>query len=186
MNTASATPNLLTSAYRDSIAARHAEFGIPADYAASRKLALCEEASELVSIGADVLGREQQLTPKAAAAWRRMQAAAAADGVQIMVVSAFRSVAYQCALIQRKLDRGMDIAEILKINAAPGYSEHHTGRTLDLTTSDMPPLEQGFETTAAFAWLVQHAGEYGFHLSYPRGNPHGINYEPWHWTYHET
>lgn len=183
MKTAAANASLLTPDYRRSIAERHAEFGIPADYGESRKLPLCEEAAELVSIGPDVLGREQQLTPAAAAAWRRMQSAAAADGVQLLVVSAFRSVTYQCALIQRKLDRGLSIAEILRINAAPGYSEHHTGRTLDLTTGDTPPLEQGFETTAAFAWLVQHAGEFGFHLSYPRDNPHGINYEPWHWTY---
>ena len=183
MNADSTPTKLLTPDYRNDIAARHVEFGIPADYAESRKLPLCEEAAELVSIGVDVLGREQQLTPKAAEAWRRMQAAAADAGVQIMVVSAFRSVAYQCALIQRKLDRGLSIAEVLKVNAAPGYSEHHTGRTLDLTTADSPPLEQGFETTAAFAWLVQHAGKYGFHLSYPRDNPHGINYEPWHWTY---
>jgi len=186
VNADPAPAKLLTPDYRKDIAARHAEFGIPADYAESRKLPLCEEAAELVSIGVDVLGREQQLTPRAAEAWRRMQAAAAQAGVQIMVVSAFRSVAYQCALIQRKLDRGLSIAEVLKVNAAPGYSEHHTGRTLDLTTADSPPLEQGFETTAAFAWLVQHAGEYGFHLSYPRDNPHGINYEPWHWTYKDV
>lgn len=172
--------------YRRSIAARHAEFGIPADYGASRGLPLCEEALELVSIGSDVLGREQKLTPRAAAAWRAMHTAAARDEVHILVVSAFRSVDYQCALIQRKLDRGLSIAEILKINAAPGYSEHHTGRALDLTAPDCPPLEQGFESTAAFAWLVQHAGEHGFRLSYPRNNPHGINYEPWHWTFQDA
>jgi D-alanyl-D-alanine carboxypeptidase len=79
----------------------------------------------------------------------------------------------------------MGIADILKINAAPGYSEHHTGRALDLTTADSPPLEVGFETTQAYAWLVEHAGEHGFRLSYPRDNPHGINYEPWHWAFHD-
>ena len=26
-------------------------------------------------------------------------------------------------------------------------------------------------------------GEFGFHLSYPRDNPHGIAYEPWHWCW---
>lgn len=171
--------------YGQSIAALHAEFGIPADYAQQRKLPLCAEAGELVSIGADMLGREQRLAPRAAEAWQRMQAAAGRDGVQLLVVSAFRSVEYQAALIRRKLDRGMGIADVLKINAAPGYSEHHTGRALDLTTSESQPLEVAFETTPAYGWLTQHAGEHGFRLSYPRNNPHGINYEPWHWAFHE-
>lgn len=176
----------LAQDYRQVIAGLHVGYGIPTDYAAQRGLALCEEAQELVSIGADSLGRDQRMTPKAATAWRRMQADAARAGVQLMVVSAYRSVEYQCALIQRKLDRGLKITDILKINAAPGYSEHHTGRAIDVTTPDSQPLEVAFETTPAYAWLVKHAGEYGFRLSYPRGNPHGINYEPWHWAFQES
>jgi len=171
--------------YGQAVARLHRELGIPADYAERFKLALCEEASELVSIGADVSGREQRLAPRAADAWRGMHGAAAQDGIELLVVSGFRSVDYQRALIQRKLDKGRSIAEVLKINAAPGYSEHHTGRALDITTSDSQPLEVAFETTPAYAWLTKHAGEYGFRLSYPRNNPHGINYEPWHWAYQE-
>ena len=184
MKTGSATQNAaLSRDYVQSIAALHAELGIPTDYAERFKLVLCEETTELVSIGADVMGREQRLHPKAAEAWQRMRAAAEQDAIQLLVVSGFRSVDYQRSLIQRKLDRGMKIADVLKINAAPGYSEHHTGRALDLTAPDCPPLEQGFETTGAFAWLVKHAGYHAFRLSYPRNNPHGITYEPWHWAY---
>ena len=169
--------------YRAAVAEALAELGIPADYGVRRQLELCEEAAELVSIGADVLGREQQLTPRAAQAWLEMSAAAERDGIQLLVVSAFRSFDYQRALIQRKLDNGRRIADILKINAAPGYSEHHTGRALDITAPDCAPLEQGFETTRAYAWLSKHAAHHGFRLSYPRDNPHGISYEPWHWAY---
>jgi D-alanyl-D-alanine carboxypeptidase len=171
--------------YGQAVARLHRELGIPADYAERFKLTLCEEASELVSIGTDVSGREQRLAPRAADAWRGMHGAAAQDGIELLVVSGFRSVDYQRALIQRKLDKGRSIAEVLKINAAPGYSEHHTGRALDLTAPDCPPLEQGFETTRAFAWLTRHAAQYGFRLSYPRDNPHGITYEPWHWAFHD-
>ena len=177
-------PNVATD-YRQAIAGLHAGYGIPTDYAETRRLPLCEEAKELVSIGPDSLGRDQRMTPKAAEAWRRMQADASKAGVQLLVVSAYRSVEYQCALIQRKLDRGLKIADILKINAAPGYSEHHTGRAIDITSPDSQPLEVAFETTPAYAWLTQHAGRYGFELSYPRGNPHGITYEPWHWAFQE-
>lgn len=169
--------------FREELLALHAELGIPADYAARTGLAPCEEARELVSIGPDVLGREQQLDPRAAQAWLAMRAAAEKDGVQLQVVSGFRSVDYQRALIQRKLDNGRSISDILKINAAPGFSEHHTGLALDLTAPDCPPLEQGFETTSAFTWLVKNAAHYGFRLSYPSDNPHGISYEPWHWAY---
>jgi D-alanyl-D-alanine carboxypeptidase len=178
-------PSVATD-YRQTITGLHAGFGIPADYAAKRQLTLCEEARELVSIGPDSLGRDQRLSPKAAAAWQRMQADAENVGVQLLVVSAYRSVEYQCALIQRKLDRGLKIDAILKINAAPGYSEHHTGRAIDITSPDSQPLEVAFETTPAYGWLVKNAGQYGFRLSYPRGNQHGINYEPWHWAFQEA
>ena len=172
--------------YAATVAAVHRELGIPADYAARFKLALCEEASELVSIGEDISGREQKLTPRTAAAWERMRTAAKKDGIALLVVSAFRSLDYQRGLIARKLENGRSLADVLKVNAAPGYSEHHTGRALDLTSADCPPLEQGFETTAAFTWLLKNAGRHGFKLSYPRNNPHGIMYEPWHWAFHEV
>jgi D-alanyl-D-alanine carboxypeptidase len=172
--------------YGQAVALLHRELGITADYAERFKLALCEEAIELVSIGLDVSGREQRLAPRAAHAWQGLRAGAAQDGVELLVVSGFRSVDYQRALIQRKLDKGRSIADVLRINAAPGYSEHHTGRALDLTAPDCPPLEQGFEATRAFAWLTRHASAHGFRLSYPRDNPHGITYEPWHWAFHDA
>ncbi|NND57300.1 MAG: D-alanyl-D-alanine carboxypeptidase family protein, partial [Xanthomonadales bacterium] len=35
----------------------------------------------------------------------------------------------------------------------------------------------------AFAWLTAHAKQFGFRMSFPRGNPHGVAYEPWHWAW---
>jgi D-alanyl-D-alanine carboxypeptidase len=112
-----------------------------------------------------------------------MRDAARADGVELLLVSAYRSVVYQTVLVQRKLARGLTLDEILRVNAAPGYSEHHSGRALDVTTPGSPPAEESFEATPAFAWLMRRASEFGFRLSYPRGNPHGILYEPWHWFF---
>jgi len=54
------------------------------------------------------------------------------------------------------------------VNAAPGYSEHHTGRAIDIGASGEPPLTETFEHTAAFRWLARRGGEFGFRLSYPR------------------
>ena len=90
---------------------------------------------------------------------------------------------YQLGIFERKLARGLTVEEILKVNAAPGYSEHHGGRALDIGTPDEPPAEESFEKTAAFAWLQRNADGHGFVLSYPRDNPHGIVYEPWHWCW---
>ncbi|MFX5776691.1 D-alanyl-D-alanine carboxypeptidase family protein, partial [Acinetobacter baumannii] len=52
------------------------------------------------------------------------------------------------------------------MNAAPGFSEHHSGHALDIGTPGDAPAEESFETTDAFAWLQAHAGGHGFHLSY--------------------
>ncbi|HET7307528.1 MAG TPA: M15 family metallopeptidase [Gammaproteobacteria bacterium] len=169
----------------DAVAAIHRELGIPADYAAARGWPLQPEAegAALVSIGADVLGREQRLIAPAAAAWRKLQATAAADEVVLQPVSAFRAVAYQVEVIRRKLAAGRSIEDILQVNAVPGYSEHHTGRALDITTPGVEPLDESFEATAAFVWLAENAGRFGFRLSYPRDNALGMAFEPWHWAY---
>ena len=86
-------------------------------------------------------------------------------------------------MLRRKLERGDSIEEILKVNAAPGFSEHHTGCALDITTSGYDALEESFEKSPAFDWLNGNASRFGFSLSFPRGNPAGIAYEPWHWKY---
>jgi D-alanyl-D-alanine carboxypeptidase len=71
------------------------------------------------------------------------------------------------------------------VSALPGYSEHHTGRAIDITTPDFKPLTEEFEHSSAFKWLTQRANEFGFTMTYPRNNEFGIAYEPWHWTLRE-
>jgi zinc D-Ala-D-Ala carboxypeptidase len=145
-----------------------------------------QEATELASIGLDIYGREQRLTREAAAAWENMRTAAERDGETLQLVSAFRSVDYQKQIIERKLAAGQSWEQILRVSALPGFSEHHTGRTIDLTTPGCKPLEEEFENTSAFRWLSRRAGEFGFTITYPRGNKFGVVYEPWHWTFRET
>lgn len=165
------------------IAAMLRELGAPADFAERCRLPLQREASNLIRVEEDMFGREQWMTPATADAWRAMQAAAQANNVELQLVSAWRSVDYQCELIRRKLEAGQQIEEILEVNAAPGYSEHHSGRALDLNTPDCEPLSEAFERTAAFRWLCEHAGRFDFTMSYPRNNRYGIIYEPWHWSH---
>jgi D-alanyl-D-alanine carboxypeptidase len=160
----------------------HDELGIPADYGRNGGPPLFYEAVDLVDIGPNLVGRMQRLTPDAAGQWRAMVAAALADGVTLMIVSGFRNIEYQAMLIRKKINAGQDIAAILKVNAAPGYSEHHTGQAVDIATPGSRPLTEEFETTAAFGWLEANAGQFGFSMSYPRNNPWGFIYEPWHWS----
>lgn len=158
--------------------------GVPHDYGRARGLHIVREPHNLVCIGEDFQARAHWLAPRAARAFFRMNAAAVDDRITLQVVSAFRSADYQLGIIKRKLDRGQSIADILRVSAAPGYSEHHSGRVVDLTTPGCAKLEEAFENTQAFAWLTEYASRFGFTLSYPRDNPHGIVYEPWHWCWH--
>lgn len=157
--------------------------GIPPDYGSRRRLALQAEATALVSIGPNPAGRDIQLAPGAAQAWTLMKAAAKDDGITLVAHSGFRSVQRQAEIIHAKLKAGVAIEDILKLVAAPGYSEHHTGRAVDIGVTGEPPLTEAFAATPAFAWLGSHAARFGFRMSYPRDNPHGISYEPWHWYY---
>jgi D-alanyl-D-alanine carboxypeptidase len=159
------------------------DLGIPADYGMRRGLPLQTEATALVSIGASPEGREIHLGAQAAEAWARMTRAAGAHGITLAAYSGFRSVARQTEIIRRKLAAGETIEAILRVVAAPGYSEHHTGRAVDIGVPGAEPLTEDFEGTSEFRWLEANAGAFGFRMSFPRANPFGIAYEPWHWCY---
>jgi D-alanyl-D-alanine carboxypeptidase len=154
-----------------------------ADYAARTGLELVAEPDWLAFAGFDRYRRALWLRIDAARHWLRMQADALRDGIVLEAISGYRSHDYQLGIFERKLARGQSVDDILVVNAAPGFSEHHSGLALDIGAPDEPPAEETFERTAAFAWLLDHAGDHGFAMSYPRDNPHGIVYEPWHWRY---
>ncbi|MBN2227484.1 MAG: M15 family metallopeptidase [candidate division Zixibacteria bacterium] len=100
------------------------------------------------------------------------------DSVFFTVKSGYRSPAYQRSLIKRRLDSGAVYTEVLKIVAPPGYSEHHTGRALDLAIPDSP-----FYHSRTYQWLKTHARDFGFVETYPRSDSTVMHWEPWHWYY---
>jgi len=163
----------------------HQALRIPETYAVDRKIPLHIESSSLIEIKDTNTTKAHRLTAPAAKMWAEMNTAAESDGINLIMISSFRSVEHQRALIERKLEKGQSILEILTILAPPGYSEHHTGRAIDLTTDNCPPCVENFETTDAFDWLQKSAHRFRFILSYPRDNPYGFIYEPWHWAYNE-
>jgi D-alanyl-D-alanine carboxypeptidase len=164
----------------------HEELGIPPTYGADGVPPFYAEAETLVDVGPNLVGLMQRLDPDAACCWRRMADAAGEDGVRLLIVSGFRDTGYQAGLIRRKLEAGEAIADVLKVVAAPGFSQHHTGRAVDIATPGSRPLTEEFETSEAFAWLEARAKEFGFSMTYPRGNRDGFIYEPWHWALNET
>ncbi|MGH8191542.1 MAG: M15 family metallopeptidase [Rhodanobacteraceae bacterium] len=179
----SATPPPQPAAYVAHIEEVNRGLGIPPDYTARHHLVPQPEARDLVQVPRDVYGRKVEMVAPAAAALKKMFAAAARDGIKLETVSGFRSIAYQTHLIREKLKRGMSIEKALAINAVPGYSEHQTGCAIDLTTPGVPAADGSFADSKAFGWLQGNAAHFGFHLSFPPNNPYGYEYEPWHWRY---
>ena len=160
----------------------HKELGIPESYGLDGGPPVFEEATELVEVGPNLVGRMQRLTPATATAWSAMQAAASGDAIRLLIVSGYRSFDYQARLIRKKINAGQTIEAILKVNAAPGFSEHHTGNAVDIATPGSRPLTEEFEATPAFEWLRANAESFGFSMTYERDNPWGFIYEPWHWS----
>lgn len=144
-----------------------------------------EEAplSELEPITSD--GRIQ-LRKAAAKKFKAMRAAAQADGVVLVAISGYRTQEQQQHLFfDIKAQRGQVATQRAEVSAPPGYSEHHTGYAVDIGDGKTPAtnLSTNFENTAAFKWLEENAAYYSFELSFPKGNPQGVSYEPWHWRF---
>ena len=95
------------------------------------------------------------MRPDVARAFDRMEAAARADGVRLIVTSGYRSDAEQAELYARHPDP--------KWVAPPGKSLHRWGTELDLG----PP--------SAYGWLARNAGRFHFIQRY--------RWEPWHYGY---
>lgn len=154
-------------------------------YQRTTGLPVHQEPRALAHAGLDRYGRPVWLHPHTARAWLALRQAAATDAIRLEVISSYRSHEYQLRIITNKMARGQTLAQILQINAAPGFSEHHSGRAIDMSLAGWPAAEESFELSPAFAWLRRHAGQFGFRLSYPRHHPSGISYEPWHWCWHD-
>jgi len=142
--------------------------------------------TELVTVGRyRQTGRAVKLRSDAARALLELMARARSDGVAIIPISGFRTVAYQEMLFQKAMVKyGSEDAAVRWVGR-PGRSEHHTGLVVDLGEEESPAcdVEPPFAETRAFRWLQDHAARFGFELSYPQDNPQGVHYEPWHWRF---
>jgi len=127
-----------------------------------------------------------KLRTAAAAKYQEMANAAAAEGIYLVPISGFRSVDdQQHVFFDIKAERGQAAPKRAEVSAPPGYSEHHTGYAIDIGDSNAPEtnLSQSFENTISFKWLQANAAYFSFEMSFPKNNPQGVSYEPWHWRY---
>ena len=115
----------------------------------------------------------------AAAALEEMAAAARADGVTLVVSSAYRSYDYQAEVYGRVVrEMGQEAAD--RESARPGHSQHQSGLVADFSS-----IDDTFAQTAAGRWMTANASRFGWSLSYPAGYEEvtGYRWESWHFRY---
>lgn len=131
------------------------------------------------------------LQPQAQQAFNNLKAAAKKEGLNLVMVSGYRSTATQRDIfmgilkakpgysIEAVINGQMDavINGILNTRSIPGYSKHHTGYAFDLGC-DSSNLTN-FKNTTCYTWIsknnYQNAKQFGVIPSYPPG---GVNMGP--------
>ncbi|TLP77162.1 D-alanyl-D-alanine carboxypeptidase family protein [Nesterenkonia sphaerica] len=122
----------------------------------------------------------------AAGAYEQMFAAAAEEGIDLWVTTAYRDFAFQQALYEQRLSEdGAAAAD--RVSARPGHSEHQTGLAVDVADLEDRTcyLRACFGESAQGQWLAERSSEFGFLIRYPEGAEGitGFEYEPWHLRY---
>ncbi|MCA1807775.1 MAG: D-alanyl-D-alanine carboxypeptidase family protein, partial [Actinobacteria bacterium] len=112
-------------------------------------------------------------------------------GHELVIQSGYRSPAYQLFIFLFQLkEKDWDVEKTLQTVTLPGYSEHAAtdSQALDLRAAKFYGPHDMYEFTRvpSYGWLLKHAGDFGFSLSYPEGNDSGTDFEPWHWRHQST
>jgi len=103
------------------------------------------------------------------------------DGVDVSVISAFRSFGDQ-SVLKGNYTVLYGAGGANQFSADQGFSEHQLGTTVDFTNSTVGASFSGFSQSEAYSWLRKNAYKYGFVLSYPENNSY-YQFEPWHWRF---
>lgn len=119
------------------------------------------------------------LTAETAAAFNKMQKAAALDGIQLWICSGYRSYYTQQSLFTQYCWRD-GVAKAETYSARPGHSEHQSGLAIDVNMAS-----SYFDNTPEAKWLAEHCNDYGFIIRYKPGKEQYTGYvaESWHIRY---
>jgi LAS superfamily LD-carboxypeptidase LdcB len=136
-----------------------------------------------VTTGGEAAGRSESLQKDAASSFEKMRADAQSQGINLYAISGFRSTEEQTALWNDQVRKQGSEEKAARINAPPGYSEHHTGYAIDVGTSTKTDLDPSFESTNAYKWIAQNGKRYGFEQSFTGAAGQGAGEEAWHYRY---
>jgi len=129
-------------------------------------------------------GMSQTMREDAAAALEEMFAAAKEDGINLSIVSGYRSYSKQSSIYSRKKSsQGQEAAD--RVSARPGTSEHQLGLAMDLAKKGSSQLNTSFGKTKEGQWVSANAHRFGFIVRYLEDyeDVTGYMYEPWHVRY---
>ncbi len=105
------------------------------------------------------------------------------ENLSLRIVSSYRSYETQKKLFASYLSKDKNAN---MYSAEPGYSEHQLGTTIDFGSGEASVnLKEKFNNTPEGKWLAEHSYEYGFMMSYQKGNEGktGYVFEPWHFRF---
>jgi len=120
---------------------------------------------------------------------RAMGKAAKANGTPLVAWSPYRGYRQQEKLFNGYAGwngtRYTNYDSAINFSARPGHSEHQLGLTIDFVAVGDTGLTSNWEVTPTGKWMAQHAWEYGWLMSYPKGRQDVVcySYEPWHYRY---
>lgn len=140
------------------------------------------EPDNLETISKQYALEGMELVHDAKIAFEEMAKAAKKENLNIIAMSTYRDYNYQVKIYNQYV-KADGQEKVDTYSGRPGHSEHQTGLAVDVYNGKVNYTK--FETTKEFAWMNEHAHEYGFILRFPKDKIEetGYTYESWHYRY---
>lgn len=162
------------------------DYGLSRDYVPPDLVNLSDYFPTAVTLGYPTRARRIVVEPLV-----RMIGDMQSEALNPQIISGYRSYSAQAIAWSKWREEVPETASI--VSAPPGHSEHQLGTTFDFGSPELPEIvgEEDIEfhtyfyLTSEGQWLLEHAHEYGFTLSYTREafEISGLFYEPWHYRF---
>ena len=141
------------------------------------------------------------LLPEAYIKFKQMQNDAKKDGIEIEIVSGYRSYQKQKNIWNYKYNKNFkkgifgikNINRIIQYSTLPGTSRHHWGTDIDVIDKRFTPkgdllIEKNYSENGIYSqlyrWMKKNSKNYGFYLVYDDSPKRkGFKFEPWHYSY---
>ena len=141
------------------------------------------------------------LLPEAYLKFKQMQNDAKKEGVEIEIVSGYRSYQKQKNIWNNKYNQNFkqgifgtkNINRIIQYSTLPGTSRHHWGTDIDVIDKRFTPkgdllMEKNYSENGVYSqlyrWMKKNSKNYGFYLVYDDSPKRkGFKFEPWHYSY---